>query len=58
MVAQGSSLRVTVPYSDPTELVGEIMRWGNHVTVVEPKELRETVRESLQATLKQYQSEE
>ena len=58
MVAQGSSLRVTVPYSDPTELVGEIMRWGNHVTVAEPKELRETVRESLQATFKQYQSEE
>lgn len=54
----GGGCRLTLPYADPTELVGEIMRWGSHAQVVEPAELRETVRERLQETLNQYQSKE
>lgn len=58
MVSQGNSVRVTIPYSNPTELVGEIMRWGKHVSVVSPDDLRKKVHEALQETLQQYQSEE
>ena len=32
-----------VPYSDPTEIVGEILRWGSRVEVLEPQDLRDQV---------------
>ena len=37
------SLMLLVPYSDPTEIVGEILRWGSRVEVLEPQELRDQV---------------
>ena len=43
-----------VPYSNPTELVGEILRYGNQVEVLEPKELRDQVRSELQGALAVY----
>ncbi len=58
IVQDEQGLRMTLPYANSTELVGEILRWGQHVTVLEPEELRETVRNALQETLKQYQSKE
>lgn len=37
------SLMLSVPYSDPTEIVGAILRWGSRVEVLEPQELRDQV---------------
>lgn len=38
------SAELLVPYYEPTELTGEILRWGRGVEVLEPQELREHVR--------------
>jgi predicted DNA-binding transcriptional regulator YafY len=48
------TFELRVPYSDPTELVGEILRFGDGVTVLEPPELRERVCEKLRKTLRNY----
>lgn len=45
-----------VPYSDPRELVMDILRHGPEVEVLEPPELRDQVRVALQAALAQYRS--
>ena len=37
------SLMLSVPYSDPTEIVGAILGWGSRVEVLEPQELRDQV---------------
>ncbi|MDO5531510.1 YafY family protein [Sutterella sp.] len=39
------SLMLSVPYTNPTELVGEVLRWGSRVKVVEPEELKVKVRD-------------
>ena len=51
--ADGSYL-LKVPYSNPTELLGEILRYGNQVEVPGPKELRDQVRSELQGALAVY----
>lgn len=43
-----------VPYSNPTELVGEILRYGNQVEVLEPRKLRDQVRSELEGALAVY----
>jgi predicted DNA-binding transcriptional regulator YafY len=43
-----------VPYSDPRELVMDILRHGSDVEVVAPAELRASVVRQLQAALGQY----
>ena len=43
-----------VPYADPRELVGEILRHGGEVKVEEPQELVELVRVQLEEALVQY----
>ena len=43
-----------VPYSNPTELVGEILRYGNQVEVLGPRELRDQVRSELEGALAVY----
>ncbi len=48
---------LVVPYSDPRELVGEILRHGAGVEVVEPESLAESVKEQLEAALGQYGAE-
>ena len=58
MTTEGDNLRVVVPYANSTELLGEIMRWANHVIVESPAELREEVRNRLQETLQRYQDAE
>ena len=45
---------LTVPYSDPRELAGEILRHGGEVEVEEPQELVELVRIQLEEALAQY----
>jgi predicted DNA-binding transcriptional regulator YafY len=48
------SLRMRIPYSDPTELVMDVLRHGPNVRVVAPQELVEQVRAQLQQTLQAY----
>lgn len=43
-----------VPYSDPTELVMDILRHGHHVEVIKPASLRLMVKEELTKALKAY----
>ena len=43
-----------VPYADPRELVGEILRYGDDVCVVGPQSLAEQVRGHLERAIAQY----
>lgn len=43
-----------LPYSDPTELIMEILRYGADVEVVGPEELRSVVRKRLEGALAIY----
>ena len=45
---------LVVPYADPRELVGEILRHGAGVEVVEPESLAESVKGQLEAALALY----
>jgi predicted DNA-binding transcriptional regulator YafY len=45
---------LTVPYSDPRELVLEILRYGPDVRVLEPTELQQEVAQRLRAAADQY----
>lgn len=47
----GDEVVLTVPYTNPTELIGDIFRWREHVVVEAPEELRREVRECLLKTL-------
>ncbi|MEY4747850.1 MAG: hypothetical protein RIQ60_64 [Pseudomonadota bacterium] len=48
------SLRLSLPYSDDTELVMDLLRHGPDVQVLAPPELRERVVERLRAALAAY----
>ncbi|HEX7690098.1 MAG TPA: WYL domain-containing protein [Burkholderiaceae bacterium] len=48
------SLRMRLPYSDPTELVMDVLRHGPNVRVVAPAELAQQVRSQLERTLAAY----
>jgi proteasome accessory factor C len=48
------SYELTVPYSDPRELVGEILRHGAGVEVVRPKGLRLSIAKALDAAAVLY----
>jgi predicted DNA-binding transcriptional regulator YafY len=43
-----------IPYADPTELMMDIMRQGQHVEVLEPKELRLEVQKEAQLIVSNY----
>jgi predicted DNA-binding transcriptional regulator YafY len=43
-----------IPYSSQTELVGDILKWGEEVEVLSPKELRDAVARKARATAKLY----
>ena len=45
-----------IPYSDPRELVMDILKYGPDVEVVEPKEFRQLIHERLESALAQYRS--
>lgn len=48
------SWMLSVPYIDPTEVVGEILRWGARVEVLEPPALREQVRKEAESIAALY----
>ena len=48
------ALLLQVPYANPTELLREILAWGDQVEVLAPAALRASVRAQLQAALAQY----
>lgn len=50
------SYELTVPYADQRELMGEILRHGSAVRVVEPKSLVTAVRRQLERALRTYDS--
>lgn len=45
-----------VPYSDPTELLMEVLKYGAEAEVIGPPELRERVRKRLEQALRQYEN--
>lgn len=45
---------LTIPYSDPRELVMDILKHGAEVEVIEPATLRQSLYEQLDAALNQY----
>lgn len=51
--AQGSYV-LSVPFNNPTELIGEILRFGERVEVISPVSLREAVKEKLRLALDKY----
>lgn len=48
------SYELRIPYSDPRELVMDVLKHGGEVEVVEPKALREMVKEQLRVALGKY----
>lgn len=53
-VDEGETMRLFVPYTDSTELVGAILRWGADVEVVAPATLRARVAEEAQKIADRY----
>jgi len=51
------SLRMRIPYSEPTELVMDVLRHGPNVRVVSPPELAQLVRDQLEQTLAAYEND-
>lgn len=49
------SFRLAVPYSDPRELVMDILKHGAEVEVLGPRELRDAVRDELRRAVRRYE---
>ncbi|SFR51598.1 YafY family protein [Thiomicrospira sp. ALE5] len=49
--------QLTIPYKHDTELIQDILKHGPEIEVIEPPELRQKVKQRLEATLKQYSSD-
>jgi len=45
---------LTIPYSDPRELIRDIFRYGSDVEVLEPESLRNSIQSELDRALKKY----
>ncbi len=54
-VLKDGSVELTLPYSDPRELIMDILKYGGDVEVISPKSLRKSVIENLQNALQNYQ---
>ncbi|GAB4124119.1 MAG: YafY family protein [Sideroxydans sp.] len=52
---ENGSYELRIPYSDPRELMMDILKHGAEVEVVEPEVLREMVRGQLRGALKKYE---
>jgi len=50
----GDEYELQVPYSDPRELLMDILKYGPDVEVVAPTDLRELVRERLRTAVSRY----
>jgi predicted DNA-binding transcriptional regulator YafY len=53
-VLPDGTLMLEVPYSDTRELIGEILRHGTDVEVIEPQDLRAQTTETLSKALRCY----
>lgn len=47
-------LLLKVPYANPTELLRDVLAWGEHAEVLAPPTLRQQLRQSLQHALAHY----
>jgi predicted DNA-binding transcriptional regulator YafY len=56
MLADGR-YELRVPYSNPAELIMDILKFGPEVEVVAPADLRDAVAERLRAALRQYEGQ-
>ncbi len=56
-ILSDGSYELHIPYSDPRELIMDILKYGPDVNVIGPAELREWVAEKLSAALNNYKSE-
>jgi predicted DNA-binding transcriptional regulator YafY len=54
-VLEDGGYELHIPYSDPRELVMDILKYGDDVEVMEPRELRRMVVEKLNAALEKYE---
>lgn len=55
-VLEDGGIEMTVPYSDPTELIMDVLKYGPEAEVMEPAALRKQVEERLSQTLRQYRN--
>jgi predicted DNA-binding transcriptional regulator YafY len=53
---EDGSYELRIPYSDPRELVMDILRHGPHVRVIEPQSLVEEVKSQLSGALQRYKN--
>jgi len=53
-IEEDGSYVLEIPYADDRELIMDILKHGSHVEVVEPAQLRDRVKEALQAAVGQY----
>jgi predicted DNA-binding transcriptional regulator YafY len=54
-VLPNGELELTVPYSDPRELIMDILKYGAEAEVIFPAELREEIKKRLWAAQQKYQ---
>lgn len=54
---RGKGYELQIPYSDPRELLMDILKYGPEVEVLAPEELRQTVSERLRAAAELYADE-
>lgn len=52
--SEQNELHLEIPYSNDTELLMDIFRWGSLAKVLSPPELRTKAIEQLKTTLKSY----
>jgi predicted DNA-binding transcriptional regulator YafY len=55
-VLPDGSYELHIPYSDPRELVMDILKYGEEVEVLAPEELRDATRQRIRAALDKYNS--
>ncbi len=51
-----NTFRLTIPYGNPTELIMDVLRWGELAKVIEPPELRDTVKNHIEKMKKLYEN--
>lgn len=55
-VKKDGSVELTIPYSDPRELMMDILKYADEVEVISPKQLRTAVAEKLNSASLKYES--
>jgi len=55
-ILKNGGFELRIPYSDPRELIMDILKYGPEVEVLKPKKLRGTVAEKLMKAARQYKN--